>query len=282
MQKITSIIDSNNCFITLGQGLWSDSRSKFVVTDKHAMSKILLNFVAKVYRNSGHVILAVDDGTWRKQYYPYYKARRAMQKQTSDFPYEAFVECMENALDVIRNNTKGVDVVKIRGVEGDDIIGCLSPVFAPCNIHSTDQDLLQIQGHFPELTIKQFSPKDGKEITPVSKNYDIIDHIIRGDAGDDIPNVLSDDKCFVDKVRQVPMIKARYEELYAKFSDANFDLESLEDVLKSRYIRNRLMVDLRYIPNEIVDKIFSVYGAISETPRTQTLFENLTKIGILL
>lgn len=282
MEKPVGLIDGNNAFITLAQGLWSDPRAKSAVTNPVSVMKMVLGYVAGVYKKSSRVVLALDDGTWRKQVFPYYKARRALAKEKSDFPYAEFVECLNSAIAVVKNNSSRLDVIQIPGIEGDDIIGCLAPVLAPVCVYSTDQDLLQLQTNFPDLDITQYSPKEHVYIRPADKKYNLVDHIIRGDDTDDVPNVLSPDTSFVEKIRQTPMIASRYNPLFEQFSAPDFDPETLEGDLKARYIRNRAMVDMRYMPDYVVDKIFAEYERVSETPRNKTLFDTLAEQGILV
>lgn len=277
----TVIIDSNNCFITLAQGLFADPKSKYAVTDLPSIRKMVLTYVAKQMKGNNDIVLAVDDGTWRKEYFPEYKANRKTEKEKSEFPYDKFMPMFQQVIDELKQIHGKLSVVQVPGVEGDDIVAVIAPRVLPTIIHSSDQDLLQLQVFYKG--VKQFNPRDWKYITPEDKSYDIFDHIIRGDAGDGVPNVLSEDRCFVDKIRQVPMIKSRYDELYGKIAtpDPEGYIGDDEDLMR-RYYRNKLMVDLREIPADIKVKIVEVYESSKQPGKLGDFSNHLLKHGVMI
>ena len=69
-----------------------------------------------------------------------------------------------------------------------------------------------------------------------------MEHIIKGDSSDGIPNVLSDDDTFmIDGKRQKPCSKKRVEEV--------FD-DPYNDAWKVNFERNQTMIDMTKIPDE--------------------------------
>ena len=70
-------------------------------------------------------------------------------------------------------------------------------------------------------------------------------HILKGDASDGIPNVLSPDHTFVEGLRQRPLTKKKIE----AWVDMNID--DFEEEVKRNYIRNQKLIDLKMIPENL-------------------------------
>lgn len=87
------------------------------------------------------------------------------------------------------------------------------------------------------------------------------EHVLKGDAGDGVPNVLMNDNCLVVGDRQRPMTKK-------KLADYSNPENMPEDVLRN-YERNRLMIDLGQIPQEYKDQIMDEYRKDKEVGREQ-------------
>lgn len=81
----------------------------------------------------------------------------------------------------------------------------------------------------------------------------ITEHVLRGDRNDGIPNVLSPDNCIVDGVRQRKLTAGRMEAL------VGLEQASCDDETMSRIKRNRTLIDLRHIPQEISTTILEEY-----------------------
>lgn len=83
----------------------------------------------------------------------------------------------------------------------------------------------------------------------------LMEHIISGDKGDGVPNILSDDDTFVTEgKRQKPIRKA----LLAEWKKQKPE-EFVSGEMASGYVRNRQLVDLAMTPQEIKDEIVSEY-----------------------
>ena len=81
----------------------------------------------------------------------------------------------------------------------------------------------------------------------------LTEHVLKGDRGDGIPNVLSADNCIVDGIRQKKMTEKRMVEL-SGLNIANCDQETLQ-----RIERNRTLIDLRNIPSQLSEQILLEY-----------------------
>ena len=89
----------------------------------------------------------------------------------------------------------------------------------------------------------------------------ITEHVLRGDTGDGVPNILSPDNCLAIGERQKPMTKKRIE-LYSK------DPSAMDEETKLRFNRNKQMIDLTMIPQEFVDNILEEYNNQEEVGRS--------------
>jgi hypothetical protein len=82
-----------------------------------------------------------------------------------------------------------------------------------------------------------------------------MEHIIRGDKGDGIPNILSPDDIFVTKGRQSPLKQTLVDEW--KTQDPSIFITN--DVLWRNFQRNRELIDLSRAPEEISTAIIDQY-----------------------
>ena len=89
--------------------------------------------------------------------------------------------------------------------------------------------------------MQQFDPVRKRWIKCNDPELFLKEHIIKGDTGDGIPNVLSSDDTFVANARQKPLRAKRMDEL----------LKEVPEDLLHNYHRNRMMIDLDRVPAEI-------------------------------
>jgi len=132
------------------------------------------------------VIIATESRSWRKTYYPLYKANRDASKEEDD-KLELFYEAANKASEFL-NDFTNAKVLRVQEAEGDDIIAVLSQKFSldgdTTIIISTDGDFRQLLRY-----------KNVKIFNPIRKNYetvyshvDYITKIIKGDTGDNVPS----------------------------------------------------------------------------------------------
>jgi hypothetical protein len=84
----------------------------------------------------------------------------------------------------------------------------------------------------------------------------LFEHILKGDSGDGVPNVLSPDNTFSDSIRQSPMTKKKIEGF-------RVPVDQLPDVMGEEvyrnYCRNKRMIDLTQTPTDLVEEINKMY-----------------------
>ena len=81
-----------------------------------------------------------------------------------------------------------------------------------------------------------------------------IEHIVKGDAGDGVPNILSKDDVFVTGDRQKPVSAKRLAEFYEKGIDA-----CRNDEERRNWQRNATLVAFDNIPKSVKDEILEAY-----------------------
>jgi hypothetical protein len=198
---------------------------------------------------------------WRKEIFPHYKQNRKQAHEKSKMDWDKFFILFNQ----IKNEIKELPfkTLEVESCEADDVIAVLSKLLCPhvkdLIIVSSDKDLIQIQQNICQK-VKQWSPYHKKFITPETNDYSLFDHILRGDSGDGIPNILTDDDVFVtENKRSRPLRETKIIEWKTKGginSPENFcpDLDTL-----NRYHRNRTLIDLEQIPQTITEKIKTSY-----------------------
>jgi len=81
-----------------------------------------------------------------------------------------------------------------------------------------------------------------------------IEHIVKGDAGDGVPNILSKDDVFMVGERQKPMSAKRLQE----FFDNGF-IACKSDEERRNWQRNATLVDFDFIPEDVSKTIIDTY-----------------------
>ena len=229
---------------------------------RHLVLNSMRNFRTKYRDKYGELVICTDmHSSWRKNEYPYYKAHRkkVRDKQKSEgMDWSALFQTI-NTIILEIDEFFPYKVIRVPHAEGDDVIAVLARTLPEKSIIiSSDKDFTQLQKY---KNIKQFSPIQKKMLT-VSDPYKYLkEHIIRGDKGDGIPNILSADDCIVEGVRQKPISKKKV---------ATWMNEKPEDFcengMSEKWERNKKLIDFDCIPKEITDAIVSEY-AKEKTPK---------------
>jgi 5'-3' exonuclease len=217
-----------------------------------------------------HVIFCLEGRSWRKDFYKPYKANRKLDEsamtEAEVEENKMFWETYEAFTTFLREKTN-TSVIRNPIAEADDIIGAI------CNangsylggdkilIVSGDKDFTQLQKY---SNISQYSPIAKKFINPDVnperfKQY----HILQGDSGDGIPNFLSADDTFVSGGRQKPLPKKKLEE-WTLMEPASY---CTGEMLRN-YHRNKMMIDLDCVPEELQSHINTAYNEYQRNARS--------------
>ena len=240
---------------------------------RHMVLNSLRAHNKKFRKEYGEMVIACDSGNvWRKQIFPNYKAGRKANREKSEHDWDAIF----NMLATIKNEIKTFmpyKVIEVESCEADDIIATLikkvKNMIIPEHkkkilILSGDKDFIQLHGP----NVRQYNPVLNKF---VGKGEDpviyIREHILKGDRSDGIPNVLSDDNVFIEGRRQKPLSKKK---LNNWVNDVFFYTNFTEEEEKN-YNRNRKLIDLSSIPQEIEDKINNEFNDVKVASRDKIL-----------
>ena len=232
---------------------------------RHMILNSLRSYKVKFGHEYGEMVIAADNyNYWRKQLFPYYKANRKKNQEKSDLDWQAIFE----TLNKIRQELKEYfpyRVIEIESAEADDVIATLVREFSEKEkvlIMSGDKDFIQLQ-IWPD--VKQYDPVRKRWITHNDPEQYLKEHILKGDSGDGVPNVLSEDNCFVVGARQRPLTSKRISKILAT------DPEDLETNVARNYFRNAMLIDLSNTPDEIKEKVIVSYNAQSGKDRSKLL-----------
>jgi len=233
------------------------------LNDENMIRHMILNSIRmynKKYRDEyGQMVICADGmNTWRKDYFPLYKAHRKKNRTESDQDWNEIFRILNLVRDEIKENLP-YKVLHMEGLEADDIIGALAintQEFGknePVMIISSDKDFIQLQKY---SNVKQFSPIQKKMVSDPNPRSYMFEHIMRGDKGDGIPNVLSPDNAIMDDIRQSPMTKKKIE-YWAENADNLRDVMTNEEY--RNYQRNKTLIDLSEIPTELQNNVINTY-----------------------
>ena len=221
---------------------------------RHLVLNSIRNYRTKYKSKFGEIVICVDNSSsWRKNEYKYYKAHRKIKREKQDKEGMDWAALFQTINKIILEIDEffPYKVVSVPHAEGDDVIAVLARNNEKSIIISSDKDFTQLQKF---KNIKQFSPIQKKMLT-VSDPYKYLkEHIIRGDKGDGIPNILSNDDCIVEGVRQKPISKKKVE-LWMNTKPEDF----CKNGMSEKWERNKILIDFDCIPNELVSAITDEY-----------------------
>lgn len=222
------------------------------LNDENMIRHMILNSIRmynKKYRDEyGQMVICADGAnTWRRSYFPEYKAHRKKNRDESSQDWSEIFRILNLVRDEIRENLP-YKVIHIEGCEADDVIGTLAlqtqefGQHEPVMVISSDKDFIQLQKF---NNVKQFSPIQKKLVTDPNPRKYMFEHICKGDKGDGIPNILSPDNAIIDEIRQSPMTKKKME-YWADNADNLKEVMTNEEY--RNYIRNKTLIDLTEVP----------------------------------
>jgi hypothetical protein len=214
----------------------------------------------------GKMVIACDGRNyWRKEVFSYYKASRAKAREKSDLDWKFIFE----TLSLIREDLEKYfpyKIINVERCEADDVIAVLTK-WVQTNeliseglyedaqkvmIISSDKDFKQLHKY---NGVRQWSPMQKKFVEGGKLGEYLIEHIVRGDSGDGVPNVYSKDDVFMNPgERQTPVTAKKL----ARFMELGFDACE-NDEQRRNWQRNQSLVDFEFIPEDISSAIIDRY-----------------------
>lgn len=246
---------------------------------RHMVLNQLRSFNMKYGHEFGKIVIACDTHSyWRKKLFPYYKANRKKAQEVSEIDWNLVFE----TLNKIRNELKEYfhyTVIEVETAEADDVIATLVSEFGEelntgekILILSGDKDFIQLQTYG---NVKQYDPVRKRWIAHNNPEAFLREHIIRGDSGDGIPNILSSDDVFVSKDRQKKITQKRLDQYM------NLDPSEIDDQnVKRNFDRNTQLIDLSKIPESIQTKVIEQFKAQQDGRDRSKLFEYFVKFKL--
>lgn len=252
---------------------------------RHMILNSLRAYNKKFKQKYGETIIATEGRkSWRKNVFPFYKAKRKVNRDKDDRDWPTIFDIINRVQQDLEENSPW-KVINVEGAEGDDIIATLTKSTQefgrsePVMIISSDKDFVQLHRY---NNVRQFSPIQKKFVQESDIGRYMIKHIIKGDVGDGVPNIKSQDDIFmVEGLRQKSISAKFLEEIYN-------NKKNLESVLTEkeleRFERNRQLVDLDYIDEQVVNDILEQYNKPFDKQKRKSQFMNYlvkNRMGLL-
>lgn len=233
---------------------------------RHMVINTIRSHYTKFKDEYGELVIACDSKKyWRKEYFPYYKANRKKLREESGYNWNLIFDTINLLKQELKDHFP-YKVVEILDAEADDIIASLCKWSQdndlqlrgliwepkPVLIISGDHDFLQLQKY---ENVSQYSPIQKKFVKATKKSSEIVlEHILKGDKGDGIPNVLTSDDSIVNGIRQKPLSSK-------KLSEWVGDPISMprDDNFIRNFQRNKTLVDLSQIPSNVENEILNTF-----------------------
>ena len=244
---------------------------------RHMVFNTLRSYKRKFGGKYGEMVIACDNKKyWRRKFFPEYKAHRKKDRSESTVDWDGLFAGIEVLKKEIIEYFP-YPVIDIDGAEADDVIGTMAEysqtagegglfggVPIPFLILSGDHDFNQLQKFD---NVDQYSPIEKKWIKIKEPPEQVLmEHIIIGDKGDGVPNMLSEDRSFVDGIRQKAIYKVKLE-VWKKTPPE----EWVTEAMSHGYNRNQMMVDLSKTPQDIKDAIAKSYEGQQGGDRSKIL-----------
>ena len=234
---------------------------------RHVTLSTLKSYKKKYGKEYGELVICCDGRKyWRREFFPHYKAGRKKARDASDLDWQLIFDTLSEMRDDIKEHFP-YRVIHVDRAEADDIIATMTK-WVQTNelvmeglmeepqkvlILSSDKDFKQLQllGN-----VKQWSPMQKKYVTASQREIVefTIEHIVKGDSGDGVPNILSKDDVFVSGERQKPVSAKRL----AEFIENGFNA-CKSDEERRNWHRNSTLVSFEHIPKDVNDEIVETY-----------------------
>ena len=233
-------------------------------TVRHMILNSLRMYRTRFHETYGELVLCYDSKHyWRRDYFPNYKCNRKKTRDESDKDWDAIFECL-NAIKTELKDFFPYKHLEVYGAEADDIIAALCLELEYDNgktlILSGDKDFIQLHKY---KNVSQYSPITKRMINGANPKEYLEDHILKGDASDGIPNVLSPDHTFIEGLRQRPLGKKKIE----SFKENGLPTEEI----KRNYQRNEKLINLSQSPDDLYITILKEYQKAPEGDRSKLL-----------
>lgn len=235
---------------------------------RHMVLNSIRNFKSR-FSNYGELVICCDDKNyWRKQMFPYYKANRKKSREASSLDWNMIFNTLSMIKEEVKENFPYV-VLQVESAEADDLIATMVDRYGnngeKIMIVSGDKDFAQLQRY---KNVSQYSPITKKMIKVDDPMEYLFEHVIRGDSGDGVPNILSRDDVFVNGLRQKPLQKKK---VASMIDEMKRGITPFDGEVKRNYLRNIQLIDLTRVPDDIRQEVIYKYTNYERKDRSLLL-----------
>lgn len=248
-------------------------RNRTNLVDVGMVRHMILNSIRSNYvkfrKEYGELVIACDHvENWRREVFPYYKANRAKNRGESPFDWKAIHEAFDTVREELKENFP-YRLIRVQGAEGDDVIGTLVHEFGTdvgliigekILIVSGDKDFGQLQRYD---NVSQWDPVQKRQIVIPDADRHLRELIFRGDSGDGIPNILSDDNTLVMPGKRQGVVSKK--KIDGWLNDR--DLNEAGSIVKRNFFRNQQLIDLSFTPARLKSEILFEYETQANKPK---------------
>jgi hypothetical protein len=234
---------------------------------RHVTLSTLKSYKKKYGAEYGEMVICCDGRKyWRKEFFEHYKGSRKKNRDASSLDWKLIFDTLSEMREDLAKYFP-YKVLHVEAAEADDIIAVMAKwlqsnrqciqglVEEPQKILilSSDKDFKQLQ-LYPQ--VRQWSPMQKKYITATAQEIKdfMVEHIVKGDTGDGVPNILSQDNIFMIAERQKTVSSKRLSEFIEKGFAACRD-----DTERRNWHRNSTLVDFQHIPETVTNNIVDAY-----------------------
>ncbi|MFW6015000.1 MAG: hypothetical protein ACOCRK_01025 [bacterium] len=293
----TVIVDFNNLAFSKLFSKYVMEKTKYEVHDinydvwRYSVFSSIYSYIKK-FNDIYEVILAIDSNiSWRKIYFPRYKAHRKDFKEKYNIDWDEYNKVVSDFLDDIKSHIP-FKIIWRKYAEGDDIIGTIILNNKDKNfiIISSDQDYLQLCRSGVQL----YSINKQDFIKHPNPEMFIKESSLMGQPKDNIFSVITP-LDYPNELRKPPFGKKKAEKFLIEGLDTALDKDieynrkyvdnNNETVyyktkinLRERYEFNRNLIDLSKTPKTIKNKILRDYNNY-KYPHPQEIYEFFQKYG---
>lgn len=257
------IVDLNQvCISNLMVQIGNHQNAKL---EENLLRHMILNSIrlinVKFSKEYGELVIACDSRkNWRRDVFPFYKASRRKDRDSSELNWQEIFQ----SLNKIRSELHEFfpyRVVEVERSEADDVIATLCQHKGTYLMGQDTEKVLIVSGDkdFSQLhvyaNVQQYDPVKKKFIKTSDPHRFLLEHVMRGDRGDGVPNFLSSDDCLVTGERQKP-ITAKKIDVWIKQKPEEF----CTDQTLRGYRRNQQLIDFAFIPESLKEEIMNKYN----------------------
>lgn len=274
------LIDMNQVMIS-NLMVQINSRSELTIElIRHTVLNSLKSYKKKFGKDYGDLVLCYDSKRyWRRSFFEFYKSNRKKDREKSGHDWGSIFDVLNQVREEIKNNLP-YKVLCVDGSEADDVIAVLCKEQGLINIRlqnnmqpiskililSGDKDFIQLQ-KYP--FVKQYNPVQKKYVEGLDPKVYVIEHVIKGDRSDGIPNIFSQDNTFALGMRQKPVPRKLLNTIVSSDITQTLTPEQLRN-----WERNSKLIDLENIPEDVADDILNEFYSITPANK-KTLYNYL-------